>query len=152
MSNLFIYLAGPIAGCTKGEANDWRKAVKKEFVQGIVGVSPLRCETLIGRKYKLGFDDPRFGTSKAIAGKNWFDLGMCDMVLAYLPKELNDKRPSWGTAFEIGAAIEARKPIILVTDDKKLFDHPIAKARIDWIFPDFEPAIETINGLLEVYT
>ena len=40
---MHIYLAGPIAGCNKSEANDWRAFVCGKFPPGVVGVSPLRC-------------------------------------------------------------------------------------------------------------
>ena len=97
------------------------------------------------------YDDPRFGTPKAISAKNWFDSARCDMVLAYLPKEINDRRPSYGTVIEIGWAIAMRKPTIIVTDDAAVRDHPLIAANIPWVFPDFEPALETIAGLCEVY-
>ncbi len=151
MPNLYIYLAGPIAGCNKSEANDWRKFVCEKLPNGIIGVSPLRCEPLIGKRYKLAYDDPRFGTPKAIAAKNWFDSNRCDMVLAYLPKEISVRRPSYGTVIEIGWAIGMRKPLILVTDDPQVRDHPLIAANVPWVFPDFEPALETIAGLGEVY-
>ena len=149
---MFIYLAGPIAGCNKSEANDWRAFVCGKFPPGVVGVSPLRCEPLIGRRYKLAYDDPRFGTPKAIAAKNLFDLQRADMVLAYLPKAIVEKKPSIGTVLEIGGIIwESAKPIILVTDVESIRDHPIIQAKVPWIFDDFDAALETIEGLAMVY-
>ena len=76
----YIYLAGPIAGCDKGEANDWRNEVKERFIDGIVGISPLRCEPLIKERYDEAKDfdnganqykDKRFGTAEAIVGTNY---------------------------------------------------------------------------------
>ena len=148
---LFIYLAGPIAGCNKSEANDWREFVCKKLPAGVKGVSPLRCEPLIGRRYKLSHDDPRFGTPKAISAKNWFDSNRCDMVLAYLPKEISARRPSYGTIIEIGWAMAMRKPLIVVTNDPLVRDHPLIAANVPWVFDDFQPALETIAGLAEVY-
>ena len=147
-----VYLAGPIAGCNKSEANDWRAFVCGKLPPGVVGVSPLRCEPLIGRRYKLAYDDPRFGTPKAIAAKNWFDSNRCDMVLAYLPKEISARRPSYGTIIEIGWAIAMRKPTLLVTDDPLVRDHPLIAANVPWVFDDFTAALETIEGLAMVYT
>ncbi len=148
---MFVYLAGPIAGCNKSEANDWRAFVCKRLPSGVIGVSPLRCEPLIGRRYKLAYDDPRFGTPKAISAKNWFDSNRCDMVLVYLPKEISARRPSYGTVIEIGWAIAMRKPLIVVTDDPLVRDHPLIVANVPWVFDDFEPALETIEGLAMVY-
>ena len=71
----YIYLAGPIAGLTHDEANEWRTYVQKKFEPGIVGISPLRCEPLEeGKKYAEDnsvvkmWSDPR-----AISCKNWLD-------------------------------------------------------------------------------
>ena len=147
-----IYLAGPIAGCDKFEANDWRGYIQNNLPPKIRGISPLRCEPLIAEKYQLQYDDKRFGTPAAISGKNWFDTVNCDMVLAYLPKEINDKRPSYGTVIEIGWAIGLRKPIILVTDDDRLINHPLIERNVNWIVDNLDTALEIIEGLLTDYT
>ena len=43
----YIYLAGPIAGCTEEEATSWREYVCTVcYPHGIIGISPLRCEPL----------------------------------------------------------------------------------------------------------
>ena len=73
------------------------------------------------------------------------------MVLAYLPKEINARRPSYGTVIEIGWAIAMRKPLLLVTDDPLVRDHPLIVANVPWVFPDFDAALETIEGLAMVY-
>ena len=40
----FVYLAGPIAGCSKTEINQWRSKCHMGFSDGIVGISPYRAE------------------------------------------------------------------------------------------------------------
>jgi len=147
----FIYLAGPIAGCDAGQANNWRDYVASRLPENVRGVSPLRCEPLIGDRYALEYDDVRFGTPSAISGKNWLDTVSCDMVLAYLPKELNDQRPSYGTVIELGWAIGLRKPIILVTDDDNLSNHPLIARNVSWVINNFDDALDVITGLFEVY-
>lgn len=99
----FVYLAGPILGCTDGEANDWRRTVDKHLrPHNIIGVSPLRCEPLHGERYSMDYPDPRFGTARAIAAKNRFDVLNCDMGLFYIPKpirtedETADMFNKWG--------------------------------------------------------
>lgn len=146
------YLAGPIAGCNQSEAKDWRAYVgTKLHASGITAVSPLRCEPIVGEEYALQYDDPRFGTPAAISGKNWFDTANADLVLAYLPKQLNDRRPSYGTIIEIGWAIGMRKPVVLVTDDEHLAHHPLIARNVDWILDDLTTAIDVIEGLLGIY-
>ena len=84
----YIYLAGPIAGCTAEEATEWRKYVCTFFPHGIVGISPLRCEPLKdGMTYtEPGATEKKWSDPRAIATKNWLDTESCDLVLAYLPK------------------------------------------------------------------
>lgn len=149
-----VYLAGPIAGCDKDEATNWRDSAATYFREcGIQAISPLRCEPLIGERYALSYQDKRFGTPQAISGKNWFDTVNCDIVLAYLPTDYMQRRPSYGTIIEIGWAIGMRKPIVLVSDHKGLVDHPLISANINWIFNESEitQAYETIAGLAGVY-
>ena len=76
---------------------------------------------------------------------------VCDLILAYLPKELNERRPSYGTVIEIGWAIGLRKPIIVVTDDEYLSSHPLIQAKSNWIFDNFNDAIDVIHGLFDDY-
>ena len=86
MSKPKIYLAGPIFGATGAEANDWRRDMTARLApHGIIGISPLRCEPMVGARYDLHYADPCFGTPEAILAKNFLDLRACDLTLAYLP-------------------------------------------------------------------
>jgi len=153
MNKKFIYLAGPIAGCTQEEANEWREYVRSMLPHAIVGISPLRCEPLKeGMTYtEEGASPKMWSDPRAIATKNWLDTESCDLVLAYLPKELNEKRPSYGTVIEIGWAIGLRKPLIVVSDDKYLMEHPLIKHNASWRLDSLDDAVEVINGLFGEY-
>jgi nucleoside 2-deoxyribosyltransferase len=107
-----VYLAGPILGLTVAEANDWRDDVASRlWSYGIVGISPLRCEPPgISGTYAGTYDDPKFGTLKAIASKNVFDTKACDLTLCYIP---NRPEPSVGTIIELALAYAYHKPVIL---------------------------------------
>jgi hypothetical protein len=84
---IYIYLAGPIFGATGAEANDWRKDMTARLAShNIVGISPLRCEPIVGERYDTQYADPCFGTAKAIVSKNFLDLVKCDFTLVYMPK------------------------------------------------------------------
>lgn len=147
-----VYLAGPITGCDRGEANTWRhKIIPLLADHDIVGVSPLRCEPLIGERYNPNYADPMFGTSKAIAAKNFNDVLMCDMTLCYLPREINDRRPSYGTIIELAWANMARKPTIVVSDCPIIRAHPVISAATGWMLDDLEQAMEVIIGVLGIY-
>lgn len=164
MSKIYVYLAGPITGCTDGEANDWREAVidlleaapaNKIWSHGFVGVSPLRCEPIIGDRYEPQYEDNKFGTPQVIAAKNKMDVARCDLTLAYQPAPYND--PSIGTLQELGWAVGLDKPVILVTDDDYMRENAVIKATVPWRFKydhgkGFVEAIEVIDGLFGVYS
>jgi nucleoside 2-deoxyribosyltransferase len=144
-----VYLAGPILGCTRGEANDWRGSMRERlFDVGITGVSPLRCEPLVGERYGMNYEDPRFGTPRAIASKNFMDVQNCDMTLAYFPAGANFSK---GTLIELAWAFALRKPTVLVTTEDWR-DHAVVQACANWVLSDLDEAFDVISGVLCVYS
>lgn len=148
-----VYLAGPIAGCDKSEANDWREyLVKRLNPLGIIGVSPLRCEPIIGERYGVGYpEDLKFGTARAISSKNLFDVRQCDMTLAYFPAEVMERKWSIGTLQEIAWARALDKPTIVVTTYEPFLEHPVFQANASWVLPDLDDAVDVLAGVLGVY-
>ena len=61
----------------------------KKFLAAIV-----ERKVLLKEAEEEGATDKMWSDPRAIATKNWLDTESCDLVLAYLPKELNDNRPS----------------------------------------------------------
>jgi hypothetical protein len=148
----FVYLAGPILGCTAGEANDWRRYVADKLNEhGVVGISPLRCEPLIGERYSANYPDPRFGVARAIAAKNKYDVQSCDITLAYMPAVMGEKI-SLGTLGEIFWADMIEKRVILVSDHPKIVEHPVVDAAVDWKLNTLDEAIDVCIGVLGGYT
>jgi len=136
----FVYLAGPIEGCDNDEINKWRDKCHLMFNDFIVGINPYRAE--------MHADTSE--SRKRIAMKNYMDTQSCDLILAYLPKEINARRPSYGTTFEIAWGYSLRKPVVIVSDDPQVHHHPLmdmSGAR----FWDLEEAIDYINVLLGEY-
>ena len=147
-----VYLAGPITDCDRGEANTWREQVKGRLAKhNIMGISPLRCEPLMGERYSLSSPDPRFGTARAIASKNLFDVRNCDMTFAHLPRELNQRHPSYGTICEMAWAFSIGRPVILVTDDPLMQAHPVIQACAAWTLGTLEEGIDVAVGVLSDY-
>ena len=148
-----VYLAGPIMGCTRTEANDWRIEFARQLADNdIRGVSPLRCEPLIGERYSMNKPDPKFGTARAIAAKNMFDVLACDMTLAFIPKPEPGRFHSFGTMCELAWAKMASKPTILVSNDPFIQAHPVLGANAGWLLENLEDALEVIVGVLGGYT
>lgn len=147
-----VYLAGPVFGCNLGEAHDWRTEFSKKLPFGMVGVSPLRCEPLIGDRYGMGYDDPRFGTPDAIAAKNFLDVQKCDLTLAYFPEDVtNANGVSLGTVSELAWAKALAKPTILVSTHAKVRSHPVILANSGWKLDTLDQAREVIEGVFKVY-
>ncbi len=158
----FVYLAGPIAGCSYKEATDWREAVVQDFAPGIIGISPMRLKEWCARvreitdvdQYREITDEAEYlitGEGHAIGTRDFFDVGHADMVLAYLPETLNSRRPSWGTSIEIGWASAQRVPVVLVTDDPSLVKHPLVRTHVGWIVPTLELGVAVVNSVLGAY-
>ena len=162
MPKKHVYLAGPIAGVSYDDATQWRDSVKRNFLPGIVGVSPMRMkEWLEGHEkidnaYAWLLEEKPLewhigGSPSAIGTRDYHDVQNCDMLFAYLPRKYNEKRPSWGTSFEIGWAIALRKPVVLVTDDPSLSNHPLATTHIGFIVPDLAIGVEVVNAFFGAY-
>ena len=145
----YVYLAGPILGCTRGEANNWRDGFSERLRDiGIVGVSPLRCEPLIGDRYNLNYPDPRFGSARAIASKNKLDVKMCDMTLCYFPEGYSFSK---GTLVELSWASAYEKPTILVSTVPEIVEHPVVQACANWVLSDLDEAFDVVAGVLQIY-
>ena len=154
---IYVYLAGPITGCTNEEAIDWREEFGTRLRSlGYQDVNPLRCEPITGETYQPQYDDIQFGTPEAIAAKNYVDVERSDVVLGYLPKAHTEAvgYPSVGTLAELNWAVEKRKTRILITDLEYVRENPVIKAVIPWRFPEhtgFVMALELIEGIYGVY-
>ncbi|MET4240287.1 nucleoside 2-deoxyribosyltransferase [Bradyrhizobium sp. RT10b] len=149
----YIYLAGPIFGCTEGEAKNWRADFADKLeAEGITGISPLRCEPIVGERYDVAYDDPCFGQPKSILAKNFLDLQRCDMTLAYLPNTEPGKVPSVGTIGELSWAYALRKPVAVVTQDPFLSKHPFISQQPSWpVLSTLDDALRLIVGIFGGY-
>lgn len=154
MSNIFIYLAGPITNNTDPETKGWRfDMAAKLYKLGFRGISPLRCEPIHGERYAPDNPDPRFGLPTAITAKNFMDVQRCDLTLCYFPTDLTDRDGvSLGTISELCWAFAFNKPRIVVSTHPKVIGHPVISSQAPWILPTLDDAVETIAGLFGDYT
>lgn len=91
-----IYLCGPINGCTDAEANDWRTAVKEQWLG--------KCIDPMKRDYR-GKEAEAF---REIVELDKIEVAACDVML------VNYDKPSVGTSMEILYAWERGKRIVVV--------------------------------------
>ena len=155
MKTPFIYLAGPIYGCSESEAKDWRSYVANALKpHGIKCISPLRCEPAKGGSYALHYrDDLCFGDPKAILAKNFLDLRTCDFTLAYFPKpSFEGTQRSAGTMGELSWAYALQKPCAVVTNDDFIRNHPFTSCQPSWpLLPTLDEGIRLITGIYGAY-
>ena len=142
MNYKFIYIAGPIEWVNEEEREDWRLLADLQFenkTNFVKGINP-------GRNQDKPYDGT-YADAQRIVQNNYNDCKMCDAILAYLPKEINNRRPSYGAAFEIAWFIEMRKPIVIVTDDDYVKYHPMFKAHTGYIYDTLDEGIDQIVDL-----
>jgi nucleoside 2-deoxyribosyltransferase len=159
MQRKTVYLGGPIAGLTEAQAKTWRAGVQEQLMEAnIEGISPLRCEPALEGVYDVPqgaqLNDPCFGSPRAIAAKNEFDIRHCDMILVYFPPLAGKTSlavPSVGTTIELGWAYGLGKSIVFVTRDKYLKAHPLVQHCASWSLDTLEEAVEVITGILGDY-
>ena len=147
-----VYLAGPMTGCTEDEIQNWRIDVTtKLYNYGVHCVNPFRGEEIRSGELCTSPDLKNHLKAKQIIQKNYLDCLKCDMVYAYLPKAMNDRRPSYGTMFEIAWFCAQNKITILVTDDLELVSHPVIAGQIGYIYDNHDDAILATADLLLPY-
>lgn len=157
MTSKFIYLAGPIADCTLNEATYWRDYVRERLADNIIGISPMRekgAEVAPDGKIPGNadqFKDTLMSNASAIYTRDRYDCTHADGLFVYLPRAFNERRPSYGTAIEIGWANGRDTPIILVSDDDYLTHHPIVTGCVGWIVDDLDKGIEVVNAIFGAY-
>lgn len=148
-----VYLAGPVLGRTKEQANGWRHLVSEALREfGIRAISPLRCEPVeAGSTYGPSYKDERFGSARAIKAKNLFDVASTDLTLAYLPAPAEGQHQSYGTLLEIGWAHALRKPVVLVSNDPTVINHPVIGGSVDWLLSSLDAGVDVVEGILGGY-
>lgn len=99
MSNLLVYLAGPITGLTWGESTDWREYVKNY----ISTLSPLRGKQRLREiagniPIMDSYEDHPLTTAKGINTRDYNDVKRADAIFVNF---LGAKKVSIGTVMEI---------------------------------------------------
>jgi nucleoside 2-deoxyribosyltransferase len=147
-----VYLAGPIAGLTYNEAQDWRDAVKHALIpHAIRCYSPLRGKAhVLGSSLRLkpqggDVDHPLF-IPRAILGRDFYDVTRCDCMIANL---LGATTISIGTVIELGFAHAARVPVVLVMEDEgNVHDHVFVREIAAYQVDTLEKAVVLAAGVI----
>jgi len=105
-----IYLAGPIEMCSTDEIKLWREYTKEKI-----------------HHHEFVEPRPNLTDSVEIFETNKFDVENTDMTFAFLPRNINARRSSYGTIFEISYAYALGKKVVIVSDDEYVHEHPVMK-------------------------
>ena len=144
----YVYLAGPILGCSYGGAMEWREYVKTLFPENIICLSPmrnkeyLRGETVIN---KSEYADNPLSTPQGINTRDRNDVIRCDVLLANF---LNATQPSLGTGVEFGWADILRKPVVATMKETDIHYHKMIRGIAGYIFPTIEESVEMVKKIL----
>ena len=151
-----IYAAGPLAGQTYSQAQEWRRELAVQTHMDISVVSPLR-----GLEECLGLTDSAVGETidsiadktrnepmlmpKSYTRRDLRDVAICDMMVANL---LCAFAVSVGTTLELGYAAALGKPIVLIMEDDNPHNHPMLRELAWYVVPRVEGAARIANAML----
>lgn len=143
-----VYLAGPIAGKTYEDANEWRNIAGAYLSQfDIEAYSPMRGkEFLRGERITIDTYDNVVATDKGIVARDRYDVKNCDVMIVNFT---DAEYCSVGTPVELGWADAWRKPIIVVMpDDTNPYYHPFTRELADYVVEDLQDALEIAVSIL----
>lgn len=146
-----IYLAGPIAGLTYGEAtHGWRQEVYNALHPlGLHCYSPMRGKVFlkdhIGPIGKEGYEHHPMSAMQGILGRDRNDVMEADLIFMNVKGATS---VSIGTTVELGWADAFRKPIVLVTDEEGPHNHAFYKGLATYVCHDVARGIECAKALL----
>lgn len=157
MNKPIIYLAGPIAGKTWGEATNWRLRVSIDLrVAGCIPLSPMRAkeglkgDLQISKDHRAYANYGPFYTSQGIITRDFTDVKRCDALLVNL---LGCQKLTTGTVMELGWAYAMQKPVVAVIEPTgNVHDtHPMVKEVIGGLrFDDLDDAVAAVLTLVGV--
>lgn len=153
-----VYLAGPIANCTVGEAVDWRTHAFERLRYGydLDVRDPMRAKTEGFRKYgKIGSNfneyskEGTFFTSKAIMTRDFNDVKQADALLVNL---LGAKTASLGTVMELAWAFALQKPCVVCIEESgnPHDNHPMIHEAMGFRVTTLEEGIHSVAVILGV--
>lgn len=148
----FVYLAGPISGCSYKGATDWREYIVQLLPDNIRGLDPMRGKSYLTGEVSL---DPKLqediyieipGTrAKGVLTRDRFDVMRSDLLFVNL---LGAKRVSIGTVMEIAWADIWRIPVILVMEEDNIHQHGMLTEAVGFIVDNLDDGIQLIRDIL----
>lgn len=144
----YVYLCGPMTGCTWGQCSDWRTYVEGRLNAGIGVLSPLRHKTYkeVNGVIKHVDEESLMSSAKAMTERDRNDVKRADMVLANF---LGAEDKSCGSMIEFGWADAQRIPIVMAVEaEGNPHDHPLVTTLAGWRVETLDDAIHVVNAVL----
>ena len=143
-----VYLAGPIAGSTWDEADQWRREFSSALPSHIRCLSPTRSKWFLGNEVidVKPYDMHPLATDKGLTRRDLFDVQRSSAIVVNF---LGTRKVSIGTCIEIGVkAAFANKLLIQVIEPGNCHDHPMIREIADYTVPTLPEAANLLVALL----
>ena len=144
-----VYLAGPIAGLTYDEGQDWR-AYAQAVLGGayINGFSPLRGKAFLRDSGKIGTEGFKhaLATDKGIMKRDSNDVKTSAAILVNFTEA---KTISRGTDMELAMAYILQVPVVVACpEDSFVLNHPMVRACIDYRVDTLDEALDIVKTIV----
>jgi len=135
-----IYLAGPMTGLSRREANDWRLLVS-DRLRFCTILSPMRAKEFLNEEDSGELNQHPLTAPKGIVSRDFFDVGQADILIVNL---LGAKRVSIGTMFEMAWAFQNKTPMVLIIESENIHRHPFPLEVANFTVATVEDAIDLV--------
>lgn len=144
-----VYLAGPIAGLTYGDAQEWRTYAASVLDGAYIdGFSPLRAKNFLDKFDAIGTNKWQhpLATDRGIMTRDHWDCKTSDLILANFEGTVT---PSRGTDMEMAWAYAYDKPLVVaVREDSPIYAHPMVREAIDYRVDTLDEALAIVKAIL----
>lgn len=148
---MFVYLAGPISGCSFAGCTEWREGVIKDLAQdGIIGVSPMRSKEYLSKLESISATGQEYAhmsamsTPKGVTTRDRFDTQRATVVLVNL---IGAKTVSIGTMIELGWADSVRVPVVLAMEPGNAHEHMMVESIAGFRLSTLEEAVSVVKAI-----
>jgi nucleoside 2-deoxyribosyltransferase len=145
-----VYLAGPIAGLTYDEGQDWRTYAAR-VLDGyyIDGFSPLRGKDFLRAAGKIGTAgfNHALATDRGIMKRDSNDVRTSDAVLV---NYIGAKAISRGTDMEFALAYAWNVPLVVACEHGSfMLDHPMVRDCVDYRCDTLDEALDVVRIIVK---
>ena len=149
----YVYLAGPISGCSYNGCTEWRDGATAVLRQnGIIGLSPMRAKDYLAGLESISSDGKDYAhmsvlsLPRGVTTRDRYDTQRSNVVLMNL---LGTTKVSIGSMIELGWADSARVPVVLVMEESgNVHEHMMVSEVIGYRVTTIQDAIHVCKSIL----